>query len=89
MSPQCKVIVLVPPESPASASMSSFPSPSSPYRTSQNGSEQDPPSQQPNSRNIGCLCYPHNVHSGNSAHSTSRPWMDGGSYPGGFPVRMV
>ncbi|KGO63562.1 hypothetical protein PITC_049440 [Penicillium italicum] len=31
MSPQCKVIVLVPPESSASASMASFPSPTSPF----------------------------------------------------------
>ncbi|OQD71763.1 hypothetical protein PENPOL_c001G03622 [Penicillium polonicum] len=36
MSPQYKVIVLVPPESPASASMASFPSPTSPYGTSHN-----------------------------------------------------
>ncbi|KAJ5979393.1 hypothetical protein N7501_002735 [Penicillium viridicatum] len=54
MSPQYKVIVLVPPESPASASMASFPSPTSPYGTSHNSSEQGPPSQQPNSQNMGC-----------------------------------
>ncbi|CAI7606446.1 unnamed protein product [Penicillium palitans] len=104
MSPQYKVIVLVPPESPASASMASFPSPSSPYGTSHNGSERGSASQQPNSQNMGCQCYPHNVHSGDSAHSTSRPWMGGASYPhacplhktintgpprGGFPVRMM
>ncbi|KAJ5507163.1 hypothetical protein N7527_009306 [Penicillium freii] len=104
MSPQYKVIVLVPPESPASASMASFPSPTSPYLTGHNGSEQGPPSQPPNSQNMGCLCYPHNVHSGNSAHSTSRPWMGGGSHPqvcpfhktvntspprGAFPIRMM
>ncbi|KOS43575.1 hypothetical protein ACN38_g5511 [Penicillium nordicum] len=104
MSPQYKVIVLVPPESPASASIASFPSSTSPYGPGNDASEQGPPSQQPNSQNIGCLCHTHTVHSGNSAQSTSRPWTGGGSYPqvcplhktvnavpprGCFPVRMM
>nr|DAZ85335.1 TPA_exp: xanthocillin C [Penicillium expansum] len=104
MSPQYKVIVLVPPESPVSASMASFPSPTSPYDAGHSGSDHGPAAQQSNLQNLGCLCYPHNIHSGPPAHSASRPWMGGGSYAqmcplhktantvpprGAFPVRMM
>ncbi|KAJ5958082.1 uncharacterized protein N7479_005232 [Penicillium vulpinum] len=103
MSPEYKVIVLVPPESPASASMPSFPSPTSSYSAAHNGSDHGPPAQQPNSQNLSCLCYPQNMHSGPPVHPPSRPWIGGGSYSqmcplhkansvaprGAFPVRML
>ncbi|CAG8900428.1 unnamed protein product [Penicillium egyptiacum] len=104
MSPQYKVIVLVPPDSPASASMASFPSQTTPYGAGHNGSDHGPAAQQPSSQNLACLCYPQNIHSGPPAHSASRPWMGSGSYVqncplhktanpvpprGAFPVRMV
>ncbi|KAJ5853403.1 hypothetical protein N7534_005946 [Penicillium rubens] len=104
MSPQYKVIVLVPSESPASASMASFPSPTSPYGTGHNGPDHGAAAQQPTSQNLACLCNPQNIHSGPPAHSVSRPWMGAGSYGqicplhkstnsvhprGAFPVRMV
>ncbi|KAJ5837064.1 hypothetical protein N7447_003090 [Penicillium robsamsonii] len=108
MSPEYKVIVLVPPESPASAAMPSFPSPLSLYGAStgagHNGLDHGPATQQPNSQNMGCPCYPHNTHTAPAAQSASRPWMGGGSYAqtctlhktanpvpprGAFPVRML
>ena len=103
MSPQYKVIVLVPPESPASISMASFPSPTS-YGACHNGTDYGPATQQPSSQNPACLCYSQNIHSGPAAHSASRSWMGAGSYVqtcplhkmansvpprGAFPVRMV
>ncbi|KXG51403.1 uncharacterized protein PGRI_094150 [Penicillium griseofulvum] len=102
MSPEYKVIVLVPPESPASASIPSFPSPTSPYG-GHNGPDHGPAAQQSTSQNLGCLCYPHNIHS-TPTQFASRPWMGGGSYTqtcplhkvantvpprGPFPVRML
>ncbi|KAJ5512108.1 hypothetical protein N7463_001660 [Penicillium fimorum] len=108
MSPEYKVIVLVPSESPASAAMPSFPSPISLYGASvgvgHNGSDHGPATQQSNSQNMGCLCYPHNIHPAAAAQFASRPWRGGGSYAqtcplhkmanqvpprGAFPVRML
>ncbi|CAG8111567.1 unnamed protein product [Penicillium nalgiovense] len=104
MSPQYKVIVLVPPESPVSASMASFPSPSSPYGAVHNGADHGPATQQSSSQNLACLCYPQNIYSGPPAHPASRPWMGAASYVqtcplhktansvhqgGAFPVRMA
>jgi hypothetical protein len=103
MSPQSKVIVLVPPESPASSSITPFPSSSPPYNSGThavgNGGLQNLSSQ-----NLGCLCHTHNMHSGSPVQSASREWTGTGQYaqtcplhkippsslPGGdFPVRML
>ncbi|KAJ5685043.1 hypothetical protein N7536_007662 [Penicillium majusculum] len=89
MSPQYKVIVLVPPESPASASMASFPSQTSPYGAGQNGSDHGSAAHQSNTQNLGCLCYPHNTHSGPPTHSTTRSWMGRGSYPQVCPLHKT
>ncbi|KAI3155435.1 hypothetical protein DTO046C5_8093 [Penicillium roqueforti] len=104
MSPQYKVIVLVPPESPASASMAVFPSPNYSYGSGHTGPNNGPAAQQSDSQSLGCLCYPQNIHPGPPAYSASKSWMGGGSYlqacplhkmansvtPGGaFPVRMI
>ncbi|KAJ5775110.1 uncharacterized protein N7511_000121 [Penicillium nucicola] len=75
MSPQSKVIVLVSPESPASASIPSFP-PSSSY----NGlGRSTMPQQFP--QDPSCLCYPQNIH--------SRSWMDAGSYTQRCPIHKI
>ncbi|KAJ5181276.1 hypothetical protein N7491_000829 [Penicillium cf. griseofulvum] len=89
MSPEYKVIVLVPPESPASASMPSFPSPTSPYVVGHNGPDHGPAAQHFNSQNLGCLCYPHNIHSVPPAQSASRPLIGGGSYTQNCPLHKV
>ncbi|KAJ5197569.1 hypothetical protein N7449_008048 [Penicillium cf. viridicatum] len=89
MSPQYQVIVLVPPESPASASIASFPSRTSPYGAGQNGSDHASAAQQSNTQNLDCLCCPHNTHSGPPTHSTTRPWMGGGSYPQVCPLHKT
>ncbi|KAJ5365928.1 hypothetical protein N7517_008814 [Penicillium concentricum] len=91
MSPEYKVIVLVPPESPASASIPSFPSPTSPYGagSGHNGSDHGPAVQQLNSQNMSCPCYPHNIHSVPPAQSTSMLWMGGGLYAQSCPLHKV
>ncbi|KAG0155615.1 hypothetical protein PDIDSM_2788 [Penicillium digitatum] len=52
MSPQYKVIVLVPLESPKSASMASCPSPTSLYSAGHNGSDHGLAAHQPSSQNL-------------------------------------
>ncbi|CAI7608840.1 unnamed protein product [Penicillium bialowiezense] len=73
MSPQSKVIVLVPPESSISTSIVPFMPPNSSFGAGFNNMETDaatlhsPP-------NFGCICYPCNGQSGSSAESNSKTW---------------
>lgn len=89
MSPQYKVIVLVPPESQVSTSMNSLQSPASPFTPGHN--EVDPGSinQQSNSQYLGCLCYPHHIHFGSHMQPTSRSWFGSGQYAQFCPLHKT
>ncbi|KAJ5146471.1 uncharacterized protein N7515_001035 [Penicillium bovifimosum] len=79
MSPQYKVIVLVPPESPASASAHPFPTPDLLHGAGHTGLEHTPP-QQSNPQNMGCLCS-QNGYSAQSGHTAPRSWLGVGQCP--------
>ncbi|KAJ5165594.1 uncharacterized protein N7500_007424 [Penicillium coprophilum] len=91
MSPEYKVIVLVPPESTASVSIPSFPSPTSSYGTgtAHHGPEHSLAAQQPNSQNMTCLCYPRSISPVPHTQSASRAWLGGGPYAHTCPLHKV
>ncbi|OQE35365.1 hypothetical protein PENCOP_c013G04647 [Penicillium coprophilum] len=91
MSPEYKVIVLVPPESTAPVSISSFPSLTSSYgaEAAHHGSEHNPAAQQPNSQNMACLCYPHSIPPVPHTQPASRSGMGGRSYAQTCPLHKV
>jgi hypothetical protein len=76
MFPQSKVIVLVPPESPASACIPSFPPPSS-----YTGFENPTTIAQQSQQSLACLCYSQSIH--------ARSRMDTESYLQSCPIHEM